>query len=451
MDAILKFATIADALHGTGGYADGTALVRFPSETQEQYDRRREVAWYANDLLPACQRFTGFLSSRPPLRETMNPLLLAFLDDCNWRGDQIDVFWQSFMIDALARGSMLLLVDMPRSLPSSQAAQIAQRAFPFLTPIMPEWTYASRLDARGHLTFFEMHDMLDGERVIRGWDAQRWWVRVGERILDEAEHPLGVCPVIAFTERGDFPTLGAFSGITDLSRRLYNLRSELDDILRRHAFPVFAAQFQTIEPAPGESVEAAQNRQNAIVKGLVDAIGKLGTDRGIVSPGPVSFVAPPDGPANVYMQAIALLEERIAEIALRVDMTGEKSAESGLALTIRFQALNTALVRFAKRMEDLERRALDLACRWLGLAPETVTAHWNRDYKIVDTGAELELLGVMQLQGFPPEVIRAKMKTVVQMEFGGGDSALVDDLVAVIDEVATEVAPDVGAGGTAPA
>ncbi len=109
MDAILKFDTIADELHGTGGYADGTALVRFPSETQEQYDRRREVAWYANDLLPACQRFTGFLSSRPPLRETMNPLLLAFLDDCNWRGDQIDVFWQSFMIDALARGSMLLL------------------------------------------------------------------------------------------------------------------------------------------------------------------------------------------------------------------------------------------------------------------------------------------------------------------------------------------------------
>ncbi|MDP2811769.1 MAG: hypothetical protein Q8O34_16650 [Rhodocyclaceae bacterium] len=172
LSVVQKFQAIADALAGSGGYADGANLVRFPSETDEQYDRRKVVAWYANDLLPACQRFTGFLAMRPPLRETGNPLLIDFLDDCNWRGDQIDVFWQSFMIDALARGSMLLLVDMPRILPASQAAQREQRAFPFFTPIAPERVTQFRLDARGRLTFVEIADTLDdGQPVTRGWDA----------------------------------------------------------------------------------------------------------------------------------------------------------------------------------------------------------------------------------------------------------------------------------------
>ncbi|MDP2811770.1 MAG: hypothetical protein Q8O34_16655 [Rhodocyclaceae bacterium] len=274
-------------------------------------------------------------------------------------------------------------------------------------------------------------------------------MRSGERILESAEHPLGACPVLAFTEMGDFPAFGAFSGITDLSRRLYNLRSELDEILRRHTFPVFAARFPIIDPAPGEPAESAQNRQMAIIKGLGEAIASLGKDRGIVTPGEVAFVAPPDGPAATYMQAIEKIEARIRVASLAVDLTGEKSAESGLALTIRFQALNTALTRFARRMEDLERRALDLACRWLALAPETIESHWSRDYKIVDVASELETLGTMQMQGFPDEVIRAKMKGVVQMEFGGGNPAQVDDLITAVDEATAEVPPKVSPDGTA--
>jgi len=77
-----RFEFIAHALNADGPFRptvthDGTGraiatgasyLVRYPRESDEKYARRCELAWYASPLAQACSRFTGYLSTRPVVR-----------------------------------------------------------------------------------------------------------------------------------------------------------------------------------------------------------------------------------------------------------------------------------------------------------------------------------------------------------------------------------------------
>jgi hypothetical protein len=420
-----RFRFLADALHGTGGFrpsvshdASGVAilsgssyLVQYPREGAEKYARRNEVAWYANDLRSACARFAGYLAKRPPQRQTDNPLLSAFIDDCNWRGDALDVFWGAFTVEAKARGSMLLLVEMPRDTGASVADQLARRAVPYLVPIMPEDLVAIATDDRGLVDFCEIHG---ADSLIRGWDANEWWVRKGEQRTEQGEHGLGVCPVLAFAE-SEFPREGEFSQIADLSRRLFNLHSELDEILRAQTFSLLTYQ---IPPDQAGLLDVAT------------VAAQIGTHNMLIHGGATpAFIAPPDGPATIYLARIAAMEEQIKRIGHNIEPSSQKQ-ESGVALTLRFQALNSALAHWASRMSDLELRVWDLVTRWLGLPFESVSVSWDDDYAIADITAELEKLGAMQLSGFSEATLTAKRQQIVSLDLAGlGD----EELSALLD------------------
>ncbi len=138
------------------------------------------------------------------------------------------------MIEAKARGSMLLLVDMP-----AQGME-TERTWPALTAIPPERITKFTRTATGALASVAFSDTqrVDGEDVTveRIYDTEGWRVLAGEKVLEQGQHTLGACPILAFTESGLFPNEGEFATLADLSKRLYNLRSELDEILRAQTF-----------------------------------------------------------------------------------------------------------------------------------------------------------------------------------------------------------------------
>ena len=425
-----EFLDIHEALTGTGKYSDGTALIQYTSETDTQYETRQEVVWYVNDILPAVQRFVGYLAKRPPSRPTENKQLTEIKEDVDWKGNSLDVFWQDFMLQAKARGTMLLLIESPQ--------ENTERDIPYFVSIKPETVVDYELDDNGAFLSVVIESQKDGKAVKRGWDTSRWWVSEGSSEIESGEHGLGLCPIIAMTETGDFPSLGPFAGIVTLSKRLINLRSELDEILRRHTFPVFHADFPILAPVEGETPESLNQRQTDLINSIVEAIAELGANRGLVTPGHASFIAPPDGPAAIYRTIIADLEAKVNEIALVPEQPSEgNSQESGIALSIRFQALNGALTSFARRMEDLERRAWTIISKRLGL-PDDVAVTWARDYQIADPQTELETLGAMQASGFPAEANQEQMKTIAQLQFASGDPEAFANVIASIDEMKQE-------------
>jgi hypothetical protein len=426
-----RFQFIADALNGAGVFrpmvtydsigkpisTTTTALIRYPRESEEKFARRNDVAWYENHMLSSCRRFVGYLSKKPPARDIGNPLLEDMTADCNWRGDSIDVFFQGFMTEAKARGSMLLLIDMPRSEPVTMAEQIEQRFFPYFVQIAPEAVTRYELDMRGRISLVEISVIHNGKQAIKGWDTESWWVTQDGQEVDGDLHGLGICPVIAFSESGDFPCYGDFAQIADISKRLFNARSELDEILRAQTFSLL-------------HYHVPPDQHDFDTKSVAEAIG---THNMLIHRGDApGFIAPPEGPATTYLENIARLEEAIKRAALVVEAPEKQTAESGLALTIRFQALNSALTSFARRMEDFERRAWDVACKWLNIEPDRVNVQWAKDYALADLKMELEVLGAMQASGFPEEAIKLQQAQIAALAFSTSEQ---DDLQTVLDAI----------------
>lgn len=441
-----RYQFIADALNGAGGFApliepvasmaeSRSYLVKYPRESTDKYARRQRIAWYRNFMHSACSKFAGYLAKKAPLREIGNPLLAAMVDDCDWRGNSLDVFWQSFVLEAKARGCMLLLVDMPRELPDNQAAQMERRAFPYLVGIAPERVISYEFNERGLLSQVAIRDTRDfgngqAEPVTRVYGETSWWVQRGEAgdqlnigaAIERGDHNLGACPVLAFTEFGDFPHVGSFAQIADLSRRYFNAASEQDEILRAQTFSLLT--YQTPPSQTGFNVSA-----------VAEAVG---THNMLIHQGDSpNFIAPPDGPATIYETRLEKLEADIRSIAMTVEQPSQ--AESGIALTIRFQELNSALTGFARQMEDLERRVFDLAGKWLGGVEPPKTIAWPKSYELADLEMEMTILQNMQAAGFPQEVIQAQMQTIISLQFGTNDPDRVNGLLDSVNAMGSEV------------
>lgn len=431
-----RFTFIGHALRGDGPFrptttAAGTGatyLVKYPRESDQKFARRNELAFYASPLAQAASRFTGYLSTRLPVRDLPHQLFKAVADDADGKGNALDQFWQQFMVEAKARGSMLLLVDMPAINASNLADQMRQRSAPIWTAIAPELLTDYEIGDDGRFAFAEFsgtYTGADGEKVDCLWrfDAQGWQAKKagGGALLAQGEHPLGECPLLIFTEAGDFPHFGPFSAIADLSRRLFNLDSELDEILRSQTFSLLTMQ------VPDDSSSQAK-LDAATVAGQT-----IGTNNLLVHTGTTpAFIAPPDGPARIYLDRIAGLQARIDEIALNVATPNAR--ESGIALQLRFQAINAELSRFAGRIEDLERRAWELSRRWLQMTASP-TVQWPRDFNLLDVLVELQVLAEMRATGMPEQVIAQQMRRIVSQQFVGADQMTQDEITAAIDRI----------------
>lgn len=405
-------------------------LVRYPRESDEKFARRNEVAFYASPLLRACARFVGYLSTKPPMRDMPNPMFDAVAEDVDGKGNDIDVFLQQFALDAKARGSMLLLVDMPAEMPANRAEQVSSRRLPYWTAIKPETVTDYALGDDGRFEYVEFAGTFtkeNGQSVECTWrfDKSGWLATDSEkRTLSQGEHKLKRCPVLIFTEGGDFPHFGPFAAIADLAKRLFNADSELDEILRSQTFSLLTMQVSD-ESTADQKITAAKVAGETI-----------GTSNLMVHGGSTpQFIAPPDGPARIYLDRIKQLQLLVDEVGLNV--VGSTQQESGIALQMRFQALNGELSKFAGRMEDLEKRAWELSRAWLGLT-QSPTTEWPRDYNLSDVQTELSILADMQAAGMPRLVIEQQQKRVVALQFPGLEQSEADNIQQAIEEPGLE-------------
>lgn len=436
-----RFTFLAEALNGSGGFApqvlftiDASGLskpyavtsrchlIPYPREAGVKFAARAAVAVYENHMRAACERFVGYISKRAPVRDGLNnPLVEAMVQDVDWANNHIDVFWNSFMIEAKARGSMLLLIELPSEQGDTMQDAIDRRLVPYLTAIEPERVTGFELNERKRFKWvkFSASMQIDGKDVAvdRYWDAQEWRIMKGEKVLQAGVHPFGECPVLAFTESGPFPQVGGFAQIADLSRRIYNATSERDEILRSQTFSVLAYQIPATS-APMFSAEQVS--------------ATIGTNNMLIYEGETpSFIAPSDGPAATYDQAIERMQESIRRVGYAVDEPKSADGASGIALTIRFQALNGVLSSFAQRMQDLEARMWQMVARYMGLR-DAPTAQWESDHSLVDTERELGLLAAMQATGFAPAALAKQRQRIAGQLF---DSLDEDDLQAVMDSL----------------
>lgn len=434
-----RFAFLATAFEATGGFAPvvtwkpeaikddddnvtgylsvpwltgDSQLVRYPRESDAKFAQRNAVAVYENHLREACERFVGYLGRKAPQREGIDaPLVKLFTEDADLRGTSLDMFWAAFSLEAKARGSLLLVVDKPQGAPANSLAdQIQRRRVPYIRWATPESVVKYRIDDESGL-FVSItiagREWWDNEEidVERDYDATSWKVRKGnsQTVLEQGNHGFGQCPVLAFTENGGvFPQIGRYAQIADLSKRLFNARSERDEILRGQTFSLLTLQ------VPAEN---AGNFDAAKVGATI------GTHSMLVHSGDTpAFIAPDSGPAETYSKNIEELQASIRRISLESSSESADQPESGIARRLRFEALNSELATFARQLAQLEARVWSLFARD-ARSGGSVAVTWPSDFNLTDVLAELDILTMMQTTGFPPAVLNEKRRTVVSAEF----------------------------------
>ncbi len=411
---------IREAFIGDGGFSDGSYIDQFPRESDEKYAERQKIAYYTNLFASKINRYIGYLYKTTPMRTTSNQLIRAVLDDVDSRGNSVDVFMSSFAKNAKALGSNLLLIDMQQDLPNNLKEQIDSRALPYFVEIEPSSVSKYKLDKFGKFEYISFNSTIDNStydkddvmQVVRYYDRTEWRVYDGEDIIERGTHNLGVCPVISFGENGTFPDAGEFNQIAHLQKRHYNLKSELDEILRGQTFSLL-----TINADVPSDVELKLSTDNAIVYA-----------QGMKEP---SFIAPESDSASVYQKEIQSIEDTINKIAY--DISTNQSQESGIALDIKFQGLNGSLSNFAMRLEDFEIRAFEIVARYLGIQNADVTIQYHKTFNIVDVEKEINTLSEIKALGYTlPTYEKLKLQQIVANDLNSVDN---DDINVISGEI----------------
>jgi len=405
-----------NAYNAQGGFYDKNYLDKYPREGNDKYKERQKVAYYENIFKQKVEKYVGYLFKQKPIRTSSSDLIKIIFDDVDKKGNAIDIFMSNFASMAKVRGTMLLLIDMPKEIPTTLKEQKEQRALPYFVPIEPERIIKYKIDKFGKFEWILYEDIIDNstldnediKKIQRYYDTTKWAIYEDDTIIEQGEHNLGVCPVLQFTESGEFPSVGEFTQIGDISKRLFNLNSELDEILRSQTFSILTIQART-----PKDVEINIGTDNAISYGA--EMNKP------------EFIAPPEAPAKTYQERIEKLEKRINEITYDIATTAAK--ESGIALQIKFQGLNSSLAKFAQKLNDLELRAFDIICRYLDIKND-IEITYPKDFNITDIMQEINVLESIKDLGYTlPTYEKQKLNSIIKNDLG----SLGDDVIKQIN------------------
>ena len=385
---------------------DGEDLVQFPREIDDKFANRKKIAYYVNYIAPKTKQFASYIFQKKTLRDIASPQLQLMLKDADNKGNNIDTFMKTFAVNAKLRGTNIVLVDMPQHLGDTLADQLQGRGVPYLVEIPPETITQYKLDKFGKFEFVIFEETVDNtepfgdvqqEVVYRYYDKTSWAVYdKDKKLVSKGDHNLGVCPVLYISESNEFPYIGEFVQIADISKRILNLRSELDEILRSQTFSVLTYEIpENYKETDGSPI-------------------KLSTDNLLLYKGSKpEFISPSEAPARVYQDEIKRLEDVINIIGYTDVLDGTN--ESGIAKRYKFQLLNASLVNFAQRLENLERSVFDVASRWLGINPD-FTINYPAEFNIKDMKEEIEIASSMFELGMPEAYKTLKLKELVSSD-----------------------------------
>ncbi len=359
------------------------------------------------------------------MRSTSNALIKEIFNDADNMGNSMDVFMSNFSKNAKVRGAGIVLVDMPSEIPGTLKEQIESRALPYFVDIKPENIVSYKQDQFGNFEYVAYSDVLDRSTfeeedivdIVRYYDAEKWVVYENDEVLDSGYHNLGVCPIVSFGENGKFPDIGEFTQVASIQKRLFNLSSELDDVLRSQTFSVL-----TIQADNPSDVAITLSTDNAIKYGA-----------GMERPG---FIAPDSAPSTTYQEQIAALEKNINDITY--DITTSLAAESGVALELKFQGLNGSLSNFAMRLEDFEKRLFYIASLYLGVEYD-VEIMYPTDFNISDIMTDIEILGNIKDLGYSiPNYEAEKLKQIVSNDLNNVSNEQLGIIGAEIEDAMKE-------------
>ena len=386
---------LKDAYRGTGGFLDGSYLVRFPKESDEKYINRKKLAINPNVVKKVVNSISGHIFKTAPVRKIESKFYEQFCENTDRKGTYIDEKMKQILIQTMIYGTLFIVVDKPRIEAQTKLDEIRNGIFPYIAIRKPSHLHSYETDEYGNLEFIQFKETVKDNKVFyRTFTKDSWYLSQDDQlksIIDSGQHKLGVVPVIPFVlqDIDDEELLEPpfILEIAYMQKDLYNAISELRSILRDNTFPVLTY--------PIKDETEAQKLQNTEVL--------LSTQNGLFynpeAGAKPEYIAPPSTPADQLLNYVDWL---IRQIFKQVNLDFSGSNESGISKEYDYQEFTKMLANFSQALENLEYKIANLIGLWLG---EEFNGYieYNKKYTIMDAKETVQMvLEVLDRPDIPP-------------------------------------------------
>jgi hypothetical protein len=279
-------------------------------------------------------------------------------------------------------------VDNVAEQPGTMAEALKARAYPYVYVVKPEQVTDYAVNKAGMLTSITYTVASDNSGSIGSknetwtWTATTWKCIGADGIVKDGEHPLGRLPIVPLfgkdRDPGDMKPQSEFYNIARVNKRIFNLCSEIDELIRNQSFSVFTYPM-------GERQD--QEDVKEIVTGTENAMGYDGT----LSNKP-EYATPDSAPLEQLRQERKDLVTEIYRMAELSHVTGVQEKTSGVAKAWDFETTNRTLADFANNCEHGEREIVILFELWTS-SKVNYDVKYSDDFGIVDVIAELDKVG----------------------------------------------------------
>lgn len=489
-----KFNFLLDAYNGTGGYEDGSYLDPHTRElifsasgevagVLPKYSARQARAYYPNIVKTIVDVPVQYVY-QANIRRDGAPEYRDFVVDCNGRGVSVNSMFAILSRYARLFGAMFFIIDKPENPNPIELQTHADdsKYKPRIIPIFPSDVIDWYIED-GVMKWVKVLQRCESssdplapkevEYKVTIWTETTWerytcdtqdervkspytgrpsellfptpQTPKGRRANGQAydhefgTHDLGVVPFVGLYA-GVEPEFGEIYATTDvyhsalINRRIYNLYSELDEILRDQTFSLLTY--------PAENPEDVQ-------------VSAVGTGSGLLYKPTQSglkpeYISPNGGCASTIVSAIEDLREEMYRGAHLHFAQGVQQVRSGVAKAWNFDETNRFLAALAKCGEHAEQAAGRLVMLWMKpkgyvVKPDDVVVQYPGTFNIADLSESIQETDLIIATGISKTFAEMKAKDLVSKVFPNLSEALRSKIYAEIEESPNLMPPPIDA------
>lgn len=462
---------LSDVREGTGGFKDGTHLIPHPREWKDhQVDtptsptkkllERRALACYENFADTIIESKKASLFRESPKRRIgpgdkpgadISPLE-QWWKNIDGAGTAVDDFFAHAWDIAATFGHMWLFMDRPKGPAGTTAADTQLPFLRFYTPLdLIDWLVDDKLQMIRALflevvprtTFAEPNNSVTFR--MREVTPEYWALYDSSGALMEGgptdgAHRMGLLPVFPlFAQRRALKRHIGKSVLGDprVYRDLYNLTSEIRELLRKQTFSFINVQLGTGPDAP--TVDAATTMMGT----------QTGSSNVLFSPGPATMLSGDSANVTVYHAEINRRLRNIYRAAAVGWESDTRDAEAQGSLKLKREDMNTRLASYADEIEKTEYAVATAFFRAIYGAENgqrkfeeaQVAIKYPDEFDLTPFDEVLKQAQAAMSMNFPSEVIKEIRKSILAEFLPDLSPELQAKLIAAIDHAADDPSP----------
>lgn len=423
---------VRDAFYGSGGFNDGSYLFKYDRETNENFNTRRNLAYYFNYTKPIVEGAVDPVFREYPTRvaEHEDERWNQFLIDVDGKGTPIDEFMAGAALEAKLDGSVFIVIDnATESTANTIEESIERREFPYLYMLYGSDVTNYVLDRYGRLVLIEYVIKFDTvEEGKKKTVAEKWkwtetdWTVTRNGVENTGPNNIGIVPIVplvgANVDKQSIDPLRPASDFIQIAKAnmaIFNACSELRQRNRSQAFSMLTY------PVPED--ENPDNYKQFVIGTSNALLYKGGT-----AP---SWITPDQAPSDMLKNEIQMIVEGIYRMAERASVTGVQTQTSGIAKEWDNFTRMQSISAFSKVCQMAEQKIADIFGLYIQKELD-VSVVYAKDFGITDTKAELDKITAALEIGIGGKFDTEAKKDVARLVMKDRDD---EDIKAIVDDI----------------